>query len=106
MAVSNHNKLVRDNTPEIIKNEGGTPHIRILDSIEYGEELIRKLHEEAEEFRASRSLEELADVMEVVCSLANLYGYSMESIDAVRIDKEKRNGGFKKQIYLTYVDRE
>ena len=44
--------------------------------------------------------------MEVVYSLADLYGYNLESIEAVRVDKEKRNGGFKKKVYLISVDRE
>ena len=34
-----YNKLVRDNIPNIIRNNGGTPFVRILSDKEYKEEL-------------------------------------------------------------------
>lgn len=34
-----YNKLVRDNIPEIIKNNGENPIITILDDVRYKEEL-------------------------------------------------------------------
>ena len=49
--IKNYNKLVRDNIPDIIKNNGGEPIIRILDDSEYKSELEKKLYEEYQNAR-------------------------------------------------------
>ena len=41
-----YNKLERDNIPEIIKKNGEKPIVRILSSLEYWYELIKKDREE------------------------------------------------------------
>lgn len=69
-------KLVRDRIPEIIQEDGKTPIIRIVDEEEYVRELDRKLCEEVEEYRADGSIEEMADVLEVlqaICIARGLY---------------------------------
>ncbi len=38
-----YNKLVRDKIPNIIKEKGETPVVRILDKIEYKNELEKKI---------------------------------------------------------------
>ena len=40
-----YNKLVRDNIPNIIKNNGEDPITRILTNEEYKQELEKKLYE-------------------------------------------------------------
>lgn len=105
MNVTEHNKLVRDKIPDIIKNQGGLPHVRILNEIEFGIELIRKLHEETKEFDESHEIEELADIFEVVYSIADLYGYKIEEIIDAMVAKREKNGGFRSRIFLTTVER-
>ena len=64
-----YNKLVRDNIPEIIKNNGEKPIITILDDIRYKEELEKKLYEEYLEVIESSGdsrIEELADMLEII----------------------------------------
>ena len=58
-------KLVRDKIPEIIKNDGKTPIIEILSNEEYLLELDKKLNEEVAEYQADKSIEEMADILEV-----------------------------------------
>jgi predicted house-cleaning noncanonical NTP pyrophosphatase (MazG superfamily) len=96
-----HNKLVRDNIPEIISKNGGTAHIRHLDSdSEYITELTRKLIEEAHEVALKPSLEELADVREVLDALTKVLGYSEDELQSEQGKKLAKNGAFNDRIYL------
>ena len=105
-----YNKLVRDNIPEIIKGNKGEPYTRILNEEEYKKELEKKLLEECNEvINAKESkdrVEELADVMEILFSLARLEDKSLYEIQEVMIDKRNKRGGFEKRIYLEKVIEE
>lgn len=99
-----HNKLIRDKIPEIIESSGRTPVIRTLDDTEYLTELDRKLNEECAEYQADKSLEELADMLEVIYAIAEARGHSPEELERVRAEKAAKRGGFKKRIYLERVE--
>ena len=102
-----YNKLVRDNIPEIIKSNGEVPITRILDNDEYKIELERKLLEEYNEVLKSSGddrIEELADMLEVMISIAELENKSLEDIINVCEEKRKKRGGFKKKLYLEKVE--
>lgn len=99
-----HNKLVRDRIPEIIKNSGKIPHCHILANDEYLSELDRKLNEECAEYQTDKSIEELADMLEVMYAIAEARGYSISELERVRMEKAEKRGGFKKRIYLEKVD--
>ena len=92
-------KLVRDRIPEIIQEDGKTPIIRIVDEEEYVRELDRKLYEEVEEYRADGSIEEMADVLEVLQAICIARGYTLQQLEEVRRKKAAERGGFKKRIY-------
>ena len=92
-------KLVRDKIPEIIKADGGKPITRILDKESYLASLVEKLGEEYAEFREAHSLEELADVQEVVLALARVIA-SPEELERVRAAKAAERGAFEQQIFL------
>lgn len=95
-----HNKLVRDNIPEIIKADNHIPITRILDDDEYRDELARKLIEEANEYTKDRNLVELADVLEVVRALIATHGASHEEVEKLRAERAEKRGGFAKRIFL------
>lgn len=99
-----HNKLVRDKIPEIIEKAGKTPVTHILSEEEYITELDRKLNEECAEYQADKSIEELADMLEVMYAIAEARGWSVSELEAVRKSKAEKRGGFKKKIYLEYVE--
>lgn len=99
-----YNKLVRDRIPEIIENSDKTPHTRILDNDEYLTELDRKLDEECAEFHKDKNVEELADIMEVVHTLASAIGSSPDELERVRREKAEKRGKFEKKIFLEKVD--
>ena len=103
-----YNKLVRDEIPLIIRNNGENPITRILDDEEYKKELEKKLLEEYNEvLNASGSdrIEELADMLEVMISLAALEEKSLDDVIFEADKKREKRGGFKEKIYLKRVER-
>lgn len=92
-------KLVRDHIPQIIMKDGKKPVTRILEQEEYLEELDRKLNEEVAEYQADKSLEEMADVLEVLFAICEGRGYSVEELMAVRDAKRESSGGFAQKIF-------
>ena len=92
-------KLVRDRIPEIILATGKKPITRILEQEEYLEELDRKLNEEIAEYQADKSIEEMADVLEVLFAVCKARGYSVETLMEVCNEKREKRGGFEKRIY-------
>lgn len=99
-----YNKLVRDLIPEIIEKSGNRCVIRILNDQEYTQMLEEKLMEECAEYKKDKTLEELADVLEVVYALANAKGLSREDIEKIRVEKAQKRGAFKRKIFLKEVD--
>lgn len=98
------NKLVRDNIPDKIKNNGEEAITRTLTDEEFKKELLKKLLEEANEVVSSTTreeqLEEIADVYEVLSSLTYLNNSSLEEIESLALKKKNKNGGFSKKIFL------
>lgn len=101
-----YKKLVRDRIPEIIEAAGKKPVTHILDEAAYLSELDRKLNEECSEYQESKSLEELADMLEVMYAIAEARGYSIAELEAIRRDKAAERGGFRNRIYLDGVEIE
>ena len=101
-----YNKLVRDNIPDIIKNKGEEPVIRILNEEEYKIELEKKLYEEYQEvIEASGNdrLEELADMLEVIRALAKLENNDLNDIIKIADEKNLKRGSFNDKIFLEKV---
>ena len=95
-----YNKLVRDNNPQIIEENGGKAEIRILSDEEYCTFLEAKLDEEVGEYHRDKTAEELADILEVVYALASSIGCSQEELQAIYQKKHDARGGFEKKIFL------
>lgn len=92
-------KLVRDKIPEIIKNDGKTPIIEILSDEGYLKELDKKLSEEVAEYQVDKSIEEMADVLEVLFAICEARGHSIDELMRARDNKNILRGGFKDKIY-------
>ncbi len=99
-----YNKLVRDRIPEIIRAQGKQCTTRVLEQEAYIAMLDAKLTEELAEYQADRSLEELADLAEVLYAVAEARGYSREALEQVRLDKAQKRGGFRQRILLESVE--
>ena len=95
-----YNKLVRDKIPEIIEAEGNECETKYVFGLEKLDYLLKKLMEESNELKESKSIEELADVQEVVNAIADELGISQIELENARKEKYNSRGGFKKGIVL------
>ena len=103
MSVKTYHKLVRDRIPEIIEADGKTCVCETLSDEEYIRLLDQKLNEELAEYQESKSLEELADLLEVMQAIVRARGWTLDELEQVRADKAAERGGFAKKILLKEV---
>ncbi|MGD6831022.1 nucleoside triphosphate pyrophosphohydrolase [Sutcliffiella halmapala] len=103
-----YNKLVRDNIPQIIEATGKKFTTRILNDQEFIKHLKQKCYEELDEYCAANTneeaVEELADLMEIIRSLAKYHGLSMEEIEKIRQGKAVKRGEFEEKVFLVEVE--
>lgn len=98
-----YHKLVRDRIPEIIETDGKTCIWETLSQEDYIRLLDEKLNEELSEYHESKSLEELADLLEVMQAVVRARGWTLEELEHVRADKAAKRGGFARKILLKEV---
>lgn len=98
-----YNKLVRDDIPEIIAQEGKSVSYRILNEDEYKVALEEKLDEEVIEYYDSKSVEEIADIVEVLNAIIKANGHSRLEVFITRMKKKMVNGGFERRVFLEEV---
>lgn len=102
-----YNKLVRDNIPEVIAAKGDEAFTRIMSDEEYKRELEVKLGEEYQEVLCTTTvderIEELADMVEIIMTLANVEGRNFDDVLETAKVKRKKRGGFEKKIFLEKV---
>ena len=98
-----YHKLVRDRIPEIIEKAGKECSTAVLSGDGYLAMLDEKLNEELAEYQESKSMEELADLLEVIHAVASARGSSFEQVENIRRDKAEKRGRFKKRILLLEV---
>ena len=99
-----YRKLVRDRIPAIIEAGGKACVWEILPEAEYLRALDTKLKEELAEYQESKSIEELADLLEVIRAVAAARGCSWEQLEQIRQEKRDARGGFEKKILLLEVE--
>lgn len=101
-------KLVRDYIPIRIKGAGEQPHVIRVHRSALERALREKAIEEAKELEMAGDVvaarEELADLVEVVRTLAEMYGGSLNDIVEVADGKRRDRGGFSQGFYLVETD--
>ena len=98
-----YHKLVRDRIPEIIESDGKVCDWETLSDADYLRLLEEKLNEELAEYQQSKSLEELADLLEVMQAVVKARGWTWEELEQIRGEKAAKRGGFEKKIMLREV---
>lgn len=102
--IKKYDKLVRDKIIDIIKADGKKVDYEIMDRKEHLYYLNQKLEEELEEYLESKSIEELADLVEVVYGILYLKSVDIEEFDSIRRSKKEEKGGFERGIKLLEVE--
>jgi predicted house-cleaning noncanonical NTP pyrophosphatase (MazG superfamily) len=101
-----YNKAIRDKIPEVIRTKGLNCEVRQLRDPEFLAELERKLDEEVHEFQASKTAEELVDIVEVAYRIAELRGVDKNNFDKIREKKIEERGAFAKNLFLVKTYQE
>lgn len=104
MSVKIYNKLVRDKIPEIIASQGKKCDIEVLGDAEYLEMIDKKLSEELNEYYENGSVEELADLLEVIYAASVARGRTVEELEEIRKEKLSKRGGFESRLLLKQVE--
>ena len=107
MKIIKYKKLIRDKIPEIIKKDNAVPKISILSQKRFIKELKRKIFEEAEELKTAKNkdeiINELADISEILLTIAKTEKINWKRIEQKRKMKLKERGGFKKKLFLNEI---
>lgn len=103
MTIKIYDKLVRDNIPEIIEKSGKACVAETLPEDQYIKMLDAKLNEELTEYQESKSLEELADLLEVMRAAVQARDWTWAELEQVRQEKAAERGGFEKKILLKEI---
>lgn len=102
-----HNKLVRDKIPKIIRTSGNQCETKTLDNLDYIKALKEKLVEEAQEVAIAPPEEiaqELVDVMEVMDALMAATGINRETVEEIQKEKRSIRGRFDNRIKLLWTE--
>jgi len=100
-------KLVRDFIPTIIREAGKIPIVHNAKTdMEAKAVTIAKMYEEVQEFELDPSLEEAADMLEVLITFCSIYSLKLEDVIETAKNKTKERGGFKRGIILQKVGKQ
>ena len=98
-----YNKLIRDKIPQIIEDSGKKAIIEKVTDQEYLDLLNAKLGEELQEYLDSQSVEELADLVEVVYAILEHKEVSQQEFEDIRKQKVEERGAFRDKLLLKEV---
>ncbi len=108
MARQQYQKLIRDKIPQIIKDDNAQPKVRELNSKEFISALKDKVLEEAQELKDTKNkkelLNELADLLQLITTLAKNHNFSLDKVEKKMLQKAKERGAFQKKLFLEYTD--
>jgi predicted house-cleaning noncanonical NTP pyrophosphatase (MazG superfamily) len=106
MATKIYNKLIRDKIPDIIESTGNIAVLETLEPKAYMAALNEKLSEELREYYEDNSVEELADLVEVVYAILKYKAVPIHKFEEIRESKVQSRGAFDKRLFLKEVIEE
>ena len=100
-----HNKLVRDNIPDIIQKSGKRARYRVLhNDRDFEKALKAKLIEEANELYIAETEEECVEELADIVTVLSVLLAKREQTKAVARAKLSQKGGFTKRYFLESVE--
>lgn len=103
-------KLIRHKVRERMLTEGVVVNSSTLNAEEYISKLKEKLLEEANEAILAETIDELkielADILQVIHSLAGACRIDFAEIEQARVEKCEINGDFSLSNYINYIEVE
>lgn len=99
-----YNKLVRDKIPEKLERAFQTTHTRKLSGKDLEVQLERLLLTEVQEYHREKTVDKLADIVEVVYALAKIKGISKEELEFKKTTKLISDGSYDEGIYLEFTE--
>ncbi len=96
-------KLVRDKIPELMQQLGKKGKWYQAKKSDVTPLLKEKLQEEVKEFLLDDTLEELADIQEVLLALLKETGATKKQLEQIRLKKKKERGGFAKSYVAEFI---
>jgi predicted house-cleaning noncanonical NTP pyrophosphatase (MazG superfamily) len=102
------NKLWRDKAVTLMEQTGSKVHLKMLDDVEFAEQLRVKFMEEAAEVSAAKNrehlIEELADILEVLSAMGELHNFTLADVQAAQALKKEKRGGFGGRTFVTVAE--
>lgn len=95
-----YQKLIRDNIPTILKQKGITVKTHIADDKEFAQKLLEKLNEEVTEYTQTQTIDEMADIFEVITTILEQKKWTIEQVIAIQQQKRQQKGAFTQKIIL------
>lgn len=99
-----HNKLVRDEIPRMIQQEGKTAKTSKVSGMAFRQALETKLLEELAEWQRDYELEELVDLYEVLQAMAEQSGHAFDEVERMAEEKRNQRGSFFDGVWLERVE--
>lgn len=102
------NKLVRDKIIDIMQSKGSKLYAYKLNDQDFLKQLKIKLLEEAQEVHKAQTehelLEELADLLEIIDTLAKLNNLTTKDLQQTQEKKRNEKGGYEDRIFLSFAE--
>ena len=93
-------KLVRDGVPATLMSNGQAPSTHIADDAEYMEMLKKKLIEVALLFEKDDTVENIAEIMELIKAISDHKQITYDQIKMARMTIKERIGGYQGRTIL------
>jgi predicted house-cleaning noncanonical NTP pyrophosphatase (MazG superfamily) len=96
-------KLVRDKIPQIIIEGGKKPIFESLSGGKFKSKLFEKLTEEHAELISNINIDEIADMIEILLTIAKLEGHGEQEVLSYLYQKRSDRGTFDSGVFLKEI---
>jgi len=97
------NRFELEEIPENIKKSVRELYHKTAPDSDFLIELEKKLDEELKECQESKSIEELADILEIILRISEIRGKNKAELEVIQNNKRITHGGFEKNFFLLYT---